>query len=286
MFKSILVPLGGSDSDSIVLDTALTVARVAAAHIDCFHSYVDAAEAAAASRQVPYLIGGALTRALDQLDAQGRQRAAMAQRHYADFCRLYSLGEAAGRGAVSASMSRDCGKADDNLIFQARHHDLAVMARPHPSDSLPHDTLSRMLVEGGQPILLAPEFSSAALLDTVALCWKDTASSARALTAALPLLSAAKRVILLSLDEGRGTPTASIEAAAAHLARHGITAAAVTESAVGIPVAVALMRCAIARHVDLLVMGSYSQRPLRQLLLGSCTQSVLARGDLPVLLVH
>ncbi|HZR34553.1 MAG TPA: universal stress protein [Nevskia sp.] len=286
MFKSILAPLGGGESDSVVLDTALTVARIAAAHIDCFHSYVDSAEAAAASHQVPYLIGGALTQALDRLDTQGRQRAANAQHHYADFCRLYSLGEAPGRGVVSASMKRDCGSADDNLIFQARHHDLAVMARPRSGDNLPPDTLSRMLVEGGQPILLVPTFSSAALLGTVALCWKDTASSARALTAALPLLSAAKRVLLFSLNEGRGTPAASIEAAIAHLARHGIPAKAVTEPAGGAPVALALMRWAMAQHVDLLVMGSHSQRPLRELLLGSCTQSVLAGGDLPVLLVH
>ncbi|MCD9006138.1 universal stress protein [Luteimonas sp. XNQY3] len=67
-------------------------------------------------------------------------------------------------------------------------------------------------------------------------------------------------------------------------ARHGVDATTlfVAEQ----PPADAILETAIARGVDLLVMASHGRRGIGRLLLGSQTQAVVARSELPVLIVR
>jgi len=67
-------------------------------------------------------------------------------------------------------------------------------------------------------------------------------------------------------------------------ARHGVDATTlfVAEQ----PPADAILETAAARGIDLLVMASHGRRGLGRLLLGSQTQAVVARSELPVLIVR
>jgi nucleotide-binding universal stress UspA family protein len=160
------------------------------------------------------------------------------------------------------------------------------MSRPHLDDGLPADVLSRVLQDGGQPLLLMPDYCPATLPGRAMICWKDTTASARAVTAALPLLLRAQQVLLVCVDEGAGFAEASIEAMQHRLGRHGITAECLRISHTGQPVMDALRHSAQEHHADLLVMGCYGHGALRRLLLGGCTQSVLDHAELPVLLAR
>ncbi|MDR3415925.1 MAG: hypothetical protein P4L83_07055 [Nevskia sp.] len=288
MIKTILAPLTGTEDDQAVLDTALALAGPFGAHVECFHDYVDAADAAAALPQVSYLQGAALRSALEQFSQLGQARAAAVLRRYSRFRELHAVPErtvASPCGGISASLLQISGSPVHNLVQRARHHDLTVMARAQPIDGLPADLAGRVLREGGQPLLLVPRYASDRLLDTVMVCWKDTAQAARALATALPLLQQAKRVLLTSVDEGGGVAADAVQAALRHLAWHGVNADPRTTACHGRLTMDTLWHCAQESQADLLVLGAYSHGPTRELLFGGCTDSALSRGELPVLLV-
>jgi nucleotide-binding universal stress UspA family protein len=282
MFKTILAPLGGGDSDQPVLDAAAALPRLFDAHVHCLHRPLDSAEVAANSPHIPYLVGGALNRAMDLLDQRVQTRTACVRQHYSEFCKARAPTEGAG---LSTALEEGKGRPVERLAFLARHHDLTIMARPHLDDGLPADVLSRVLQESGQPLLL-PDDCTATLPGRAMICWKDTAASARAVTAALPLLPRAQQVLLACVDEGAGFDEESIEAVQHRLGHHGITAECLRAPHTGAPVMEALHRCAREHHADFLVMGCYSHGALRRLLFGGCTQSVLDHAELPVLLVR
>jgi nucleotide-binding universal stress UspA family protein len=120
---------------------------------------------------------------------------------------------------------------------------------------------------------------------TVMVAWKDAREAARALTAAMPLLSNAKRVVVAAVEERQ--PCANTAAMiASQLAWHGIRAEARSVKADDRPVATLLATAADACDANLLVMGSYSTGPLRQEIFGGCTRSILNEAAIPVFLVH
>ncbi|MBL6750066.1 MAG: universal stress protein [Nevskia sp.] len=289
MIKTILAPLGGGDTDQAVLGAALLVAQPFQAHIECFHNFLDPALAAACLPQVSYLYGAALRSAMEQLAQRGEARVAAALHHYAEFCRLNGLptdGSARSPQGVSASMLQGSGAPVDNLVFHARHNDLVVMARPQPGDGVPGDLLARIVLQGGQPVLLVPPQAPQRLLGTVMVCWKDSAEAARALVLALPLLRQARKVVLVAVEEANGAAQASLQAAQAHLGWHGIDAAAKCVGSGSCSIMDTLWSAAVECGADLLVMGGYSRGPTRELLFGGCTQAALAGGELPVLIAH
>jgi nucleotide-binding universal stress UspA family protein len=116
------------------------------------------------------------------------------------------------------------------------------------------------------------------------ICWKDAAEPTRAITAAMPLLLKAKRVIVTNVEEkGR---SANVAAVACHLRWHGIRAETQTIEPSDRPIATLLSSVAKDCAADLLVMGAYGRGPLRETVFGGPTQSILEHADLPVFLLH
>jgi nucleotide-binding universal stress UspA family protein len=118
-------------------------------------------------------------------------------------------------------------------------------------------------------------------LGTIMVAWKDAREPARALTAAIPLLIEAERVVVAEILEGH--PSANDAATvAAQLRWHSVRAEPRTIRADGHPVAALLSSAAEACSADLLVMGSYSTGPMREEIFGGCTRSILNHAPVPV----
>ena len=67
MFKTILVPATGSDTDVVAFQSALTVARAFAAHLEFLHVHIDAL--ATAMTMVSHAgVGITVSRLADQLE--------------------------------------------------------------------------------------------------------------------------------------------------------------------------------------------------------------------------
>ena len=288
MIKTVLVPASGSDTDSVVFETALAAARPCRAHLDFFHLRVSSGEALRYTPHVSFARGKGLRNALQELRHDSDSRSEAAARHFHDFCKGHRIAVADAPSTartVSASWQEERGNGAEPFITRARIHDLVVMGRFTRPNGLPPDLLPRLLVECGRPVLIAGLHAPRRFAGTVMVCWKDARESARALTAAMPLLSEAKRVVVAAVDEGHASAN-DAAAVARQLAWHGIRAEAQTVQADGRPIATLLSSVASACGADLLVMGSYSRGPLRQEIFGGCTQSLLEHADLPVFLLH
>ena len=70
------------------------------------------------------------------------------------------------------------------------------------------------------------------------------------------------------------------------LVEHGVTAALHVLSIGSGPFGELLLGRARELGADLLIMGAYAHSPLREMLLGGVTRTVLAHAGLPVLLRH
>jgi nucleotide-binding universal stress UspA family protein len=287
--KTILVPVGGGESDDLVLETALAVAQPLAAHLEFLHVHVGAGEAALHTPHAAFARGQALRNTLDDLKQQASERAAAAARNVRKLCvrsNIEMREEPGAAEAVTARWLQEEGDALGRLMFHARHNDLVVMARPTGSDGLPRGRLESLLMACARPILIASQRARKPLLGTVMVCWKEAVDAARALSAALPLLAKAQRVVLVAIGESAEAPVEALAAVARQLRWHGVEAETRALSTDGRSAAELLAATARECGATLVVMGGYGHRPTRELMFGGCTQAAIDGADTPIFIVH
>jgi nucleotide-binding universal stress UspA family protein len=287
--KSFLVPIGGSDTDGSVLATALTAARPFAAHLQFLHVRVGLGQAAQNTPHVAFASGPGLREALQQLETQSQTRSAAAVQHVHDFCARSNIefSDAPDRShTVTASCREEEGGTLERVMFHARHNDLVVMGRSHKPNGLPPDFLERLLLGCGRPILIAGAAPPQTVTGTIMVCWRESADAARAVTAAAPFLSEAKRVVFASVAERGEDTAAAIDDVVHQFAWHRIPAEVQVINPNGRPVQELLATAAQACGADLVVSGAYGHSRLREMVFGGCTQSFIRYSDRAVLLMH
>jgi nucleotide-binding universal stress UspA family protein len=169
--------------------------------------------------------------------------------------------------------------------LRARHSDLVVVGRAKRANGLPTDFIEELLIGCGRPVLISSSTARPTLTGTIMVCWKETAEAARAMSAAMPYMTKAARVVVVSVAENED-PTEAISDVARQLAWNGIRAETriLTPTGTAIPelLASATREC----DADLIVIGAYGRSRMREVLFGSCTHSVIRNADRPVLLMH
>jgi nucleotide-binding universal stress UspA family protein len=288
--RTILVPVGGGETDQVVFDTALAVATPLSAHLEFLHVRIKAGAAAEHAPHVAFARGAALANALDDLKKQGEARARAAGDNVLAFCKASGIDmreePCAAATPVTARWRMEEGDALQRLVFHARHNDLVVMARARQSDGLPPGRLETLLMTSGRPLLIASSSLPTSLLRTVMVCWKETPQAARALSAALPLLAKAERVVVVGVNETDEPADEGVAAIVHGLRWHGIKAGSRVCAQDGLPTSQRLGRIAGECGATLMVMGGYGRGPTRELLFGGCTQAILEAAEVPVFLLH
>ncbi len=281
--RKILVPVNGSEAAGTALKTALIVGRAQGAHVEALHVKLSAADA------VPLIgegMSGAFAEELMELTKREADLRALAARQTFDQCRDeldVPRAEVPMHGEVTTAFIETVGREDDETAHRGRLADLIVVARPSAGSDVTADlTLNAALYESGRPVLVAPAELRPVIGRRIAVAWNDSAEAARALAGALPLLTAADQVWVVTADGG-GEGETSCRAAVAYLGYHGI--AAETRVVLGArAVGDALLDgCAEA---DLVVMGAYTHSRLRELILGGTTRYMLEESTLPLLMAH
>ena len=179
------------------------------------------------------------------------------------------------------------------LLRHALLTDLLVLGKRDPSgphaDQLPPDFAESVVVESGKPALVVPDNAPAAEVGrTIAIAWKPSRESARAVAAALPLLQRAQAVhLLMWQDRQEAVPPAHhLGQLAVFLQRHGVAAQAHALGAAPSRIGDAILTEARRHGADLLVMGCYGRSRAREMLLGGASRGVLQAMPLPVLMAH
>jgi nucleotide-binding universal stress UspA family protein len=287
MIKTILVPATGSDRDSAVFASALTVARAFAAHLEFLHVRPDAAATAVAMASDgggATMVGGLINR----LEEEASEREGKAKQLFQSFCEREELAvqdAPPGSQAPSAQWLREIGAEPYWVAEYGRTADLLVIGRPGEDEGVSLDTIEGALIDSGRPLLIPPAAPLTALPETIAIAWKATPQAARALTAASPFLSTAKQVVVLTVAEDRRAPEEEADRLMAGLRRHGVPVSVRHLRPEAQSAADTLLSAAV-EHAALLVMGGYGHSRLREWIFGGFTLRVLRGAEVPVLMAH
>jgi nucleotide-binding universal stress UspA family protein len=172
------------------------------------------------------------------------------------------------------------------LAQRARAYDLTIVPfYGHPEI---RSIAEALIFETGRPVLLLPaEGLASGAIDNVVIGWDGSRSAARALSEATVLCEGASSVTVVTVAKDKDMAgTAPAEDVVRHLARHGIEAMALQTDLAGANAGDALNAYCRSEGADLLVMGGYGHKRLREFVLGGATRSVLDNPALPILLAH
>lgn len=175
---------------------------------------------------------------------------------------------------------------------QALYADLLVLGQSDPqlaSAGVPFDFPETVMATSGKPALILPYAQTQpTVAQNIVIAWKPTRESARAVSAAVPLLQRARTVHVLSWsegdDEGIGGARLSLDG---YLKLRGIEPIWHRETGAEPPfLGEMLLSRAFDLDADLLVMGCYGHSRAREWVLGGTSRTVLRSMTLPVLMAH
>jgi nucleotide-binding universal stress UspA family protein len=289
VIKTILVPATGNETDIAALDAALRVARVFAAHIDALHIRIDSVEIAVATMTDGG--GAAMTGGLvEQLEQDTQDREAKALGIFTDFCGRERLSITAAPGDAKAQPSAQWHvETREEPRWMTRYGiaaDLIVASRgPADDPTAARSVLEEVLIETGRPLLIPSGGSSATMTDRIAIAWKPTPQTARAVAAAMPFLVGAKEIVVMTVQEEEDRSD-DADRLVRNLEWHGLKAVAHRLKPDTGSAADTLLAAAAEKKCGLLVMGGYGHGQLREWIFGGFTQQVLVSAPVPVLIVH
>lgn len=291
MLKTMLVHLAGTAADEAVFSQAIVLAQACEAHLECVHVRPSKGQSLnlAATSAIGVGVEPNIGEILESLEAGINERAANARAMFDKLSKAQgvALVEVAPNAGTSAAFVERTGEEVEILIGESRGHDAVFVAGGGVEGGLRTGDCARLLAESGRPVILSPAAPEKNVLDNVAIAWKPTPESARALGAAMPFLTAAKKVTILTASEG------SYEAGedatrpiASHLAWHGVKAGIRNVLPAGRSASEAVLDAARDERASMLVMGAYGRGRLSEIVFGGFTQSVLDHTELPVFLLH
>jgi nucleotide-binding universal stress UspA family protein len=287
MIKTILVPATGNQTDEAVFTSALAAARVFNSHLDFLHVRVDAAAMAAAMAtdgSGAAMVGGLVER----IDEEATRREDTARQRFERFCEREQLAiedTPAGQQSPTAQWLRQTGDEAYWVREYGRAADLLVIGHPADDQGVSIDTIEAALVGTGRPVLIVPDNPLASLPETIVIAWKAAPEAARAVTAAMPLLSRSKRILIVTVAEEPGLSDEEGARLMTALGWHGLNVSTrhLRPDRLG---AADTLLAAAAEEGALVVMGAYGHSRLREWVFGGFTEHVLRRAAVPVLMMH
>jgi nucleotide-binding universal stress UspA family protein len=287
MIRTILVPAIGSKSDDAVFMSALTLARISQAHLGFLHVRVNAA-AVAATMAADGSGAAMITGLVDRIEEEAKQREERAKQQFERFCereRLTVSDSPGSQPGPSAEWLGEIGEEGYWIAEYGRAADLLVLGRPADGESIALDTIEKALLGSGRPVLMVSAAPLTALPETMVVAWKAAPEAARAITAAMPLLSRAKQILIVTVAEEQGLSDEDGARLMTGLRWHGLNVS--TRHLQPDRHGAAETLLAFAREqAALVIMGAYGHSRLREWVFGGFTQHVLRGADVPVLMMH
>jgi nucleotide-binding universal stress UspA family protein len=288
--KTIFVPVSGTETDRGVFATALWLARsLPGAHMEFYHLRQDPCESALRDPHASFCIGAGIGATLSYFEVRDKALAAEAVHHFQDFCKAHAIPilESPLVGAdLSAEWLEETNYPEERFLLHARHTDITVLGRKHTVDLMPEGMTGQLLRESGRPVVIASDVPPAGPMRTILIGWKETAECARALTAAMPLLRQAERVLLVSVNRETARTRAALMSVACQLTWNQVKTEVMPLPPSGQAVAQQLIDVATAERADLVVVGGYGHTAVREHYFGGVTRDLLRAANLPVFLMH
>jgi nucleotide-binding universal stress UspA family protein len=288
MPRFIVLPCIGSAADAPVFATALAVARKFSSHLAFLHVRPDVRQefAALAASEVGAVSGIGDT--MERMEREADQREHAAEQQWRELCQQEQLTIRDGPpgDGVSTEWIGEVGSDTGWVAEHGRTADLIIAGHAGQDGGIAMGVLEAALMESGRPVLVARPAAPASVGRVVTIAWKGTREAAGAVSAALPFIARAERVVILTIDEDDPAEDRSPERLQRVLRWHNpavLMHRLVREHG---SVAETLLAAAMHAESDLLVMGGYGHTRLREAVFGGFTRHVLERAELPVLMAH
>jgi nucleotide-binding universal stress UspA family protein len=277
-YKTIAAILRGESDTPRLIERMLPLVRAFGAHVSGIHAEPSP------GAHVAVLAGDMVSIDESAIDA-ARERMGKVRSLFVDVCQREGVPHD-WRG-----METFAGDSATASLPSVNAADLVVVQQSDPDDL---DTvfadLESLIFDSGRPVLVLPYVNTTPVdPKRVVIAWKPSREAARAVFDALPLLHRAQEIEILVVD-AKASPehSAGMIAAdiAAALSRHGLNVTISNQNSAGLPVGDVIENRVADTGVDLLVMGAYSQSPMRELLFGGVTRTLLKSMTVPVLMSH
>jgi nucleotide-binding universal stress UspA family protein len=176
----------------------------------------------------------------------------------------------------------------ETTISLAQVRDVTVMDVYGPLRERRKQLVDSVLFGSGRPLLLVPQGARDFATDRIMIAWDATRSAVRAVHDALPLLTRARKVTIVSvIDDKTFSIPGSEVGLCRYLARWNIDVTFEAINRGNLNVGMCLLTYAIRADVNLLVMGGHAHGFERTLMHGSATRDIFdAVLEIPVFLSH
>jgi nucleotide-binding universal stress UspA family protein len=279
--KTVVVFLDESTEARTRLDFALEVASGYGAHV--VGIFVDKLPIAmrTESSSLTFARGEGVGRAIDSYFAQQEEAAARLQRV------LQSGARELGASAEWRHLSTHASLRE--VIVHCTYSDLLILP-PHTrsSDGQAWSSADLVLASGVPGIVVPTELRPRPMRNAL-VAWNASRVARRAVGDALPFLTRAESVTVVTIDAHGGADGHREEPGAdvAHfLARHGVVTAVEQITSREANVGDELARCVDRLGVDLVVAGAYGHSRIVEVVLGSTTRRILHESKVPVFISH
>jgi nucleotide-binding universal stress UspA family protein len=181
------------------------------------------------------------------------------------------------------------GDAEIAAEILVRYSDLIIAGQTDPDEDDRLGTINPgdLVLGCGRPVLLVPyAYRLQHANERMLVAWDGSREAARAVADAMPLLERASHVTVLAVNPGPELGDEPCADITLHLARHNVQAEAAHVESHDLDTADALLSRAADLSVDLIVMGAYGRRRLRDLVMGSVTGHMLKHMTVPVVMSH
>ncbi|MGE3143846.1 MAG: universal stress protein [Hyphomonadaceae bacterium] len=267
-YRSITLTATGMGGDAAAIEAAALLAKHCGAEIKVIPAFPDIAAnyvaygfalGAGAESAALSAISDAEHEAQAQLEALAANAAAQTGVRISVETRALLPAAALARASVLADLA----------VFGAHSIHESPMCADLFSETLLVTRAVTLLMGAGAP---APR--------AVAIAWDASAQAGRAVRAALPLLKAAERIVILTNTDDENIQDAGAAPLTAYLALHGAPAASV-HTVHGDTVAQSLLDAAARECCDLIVAGAYGRPRLYEWALGGTTRTLVQAENAP-----
>lgn len=270
MFRKILVPLAGVDSDTAAIDAALLLGREFAAHVEALYAKKTGDE---------HSVGDTIERA-DFIEV-GRVRALFLNR-----CKSYGIEELGDKTTdrLSADFLELQGIEADLIAEHGRLSDLIVFAHPNSTD-LPWPNISvRTALRGtARPVLLMPgKVTQIGKRNVIA--WNDLLEAVRALAFAIPILLRGASTLVVTIGNHSVQPSG--EKVVQYLKWHGINAERMAVDVEKSSESSTLLAASLRVEADLIILGAYTRHRTGRPVFGSMTIEMIKQRKISIFMAH
>ena len=283
--RRILVPVRLDGKGENVLDHAMALAGKNS-HIEVVHCRPGPKDLIPFGVAVPSILREQITKSGDELADLEEKRVVQLFEDYAKSRKLkvVGVGEAHPKNAMSATFRVERGKQANIVSLRGRLADVVAVAKPDRDRAIGRNTLEAALVNTGSLVMMCPENAPPKRIgEKIAIAWNGSREAARAMTLALPLMAAAKKVSVMTVAGEKLELTGSH--VLSYLNDHDINGEHL-EIKAGHNIGESLVAGAGTCGADCLLMGAYGSSRGRELVLGGATQHVVDHASIPVLMAH